>query len=68
MPRVKNLRAATRDILRLVEELSGSSVQPMRDDTLKVFATLVTARRGAQYHVLRYKPTNDPMDSGRVGA
>jgi hypothetical protein len=59
---VNNLRAATKDILRLVADLSGRSVQLMRDDTLKVFSTLVTARHGSPYHVLRYQPSNDPLD------
>lgn len=57
-----NLRAATREILEQVESLSGRGVQPMRDDTLQVFATLSTARHGAAYHVLRYKPTDEPVD------
>ena len=34
----------------------------MRDDTLKVFSTLITARNGAPYHILRYRPSNDPLD------
>lgn len=56
------LNTATKDILGLVEKLSGRPVQMLRDDTLNVFSALVTARHGAAYHVLRYRPSNDPLD------
>ncbi len=57
-----NLRSATRQILQSVEDKTGKSVQLMQDDNLSVLATLQMARHGAGFHILRYKPTNDPLD------
>lgn len=34
----------------------------MRDEKLPLLATLQMARNGAPYHVLRYSPTNEPLD------
>ena len=59
---MQHLRAATQDILKRIETLSGKSVQLMRDDSLSVLATLQMARHGAAFHVLRYKPTDEPLD------
>ena len=59
---MQNLRAATKGILRRVEELSGKSIQFMRDEKLPVLATLQMARNGAEFHVLRYQPSNEPLD------
>jgi hypothetical protein len=57
-----HLRAVTKGILRSVEDLSGKSIEFMRDDSLPVLATLQMARNGAAYHVLRYKPSKEPLD------
>jgi hypothetical protein len=57
-----NLRSATRKILENVEETTGKSIQLMQEDDLPVLATLVTARNGASFHILRYKATNEPID------
>lgn len=59
---MQHLRAATQDILKRIEILSGKSVQLMRDDSLSVLATLQMARQGAAFHVLRYQPTDEPLD------
>jgi hypothetical protein len=42
---------ALRAIPRPAEEVSGKSVQLMRDGSLPLFAALTMARRGAAYHV-----------------
>lgn len=59
---MKNLRAVTREVLRQVEERSGKPIQFMRDDQLSLLTSLQMARNGADFHVLRYRPTNDPLD------
>ncbi|MCZ8218848.1 MAG: hypothetical protein O9337_05470 [Acidovorax sp.] len=56
------LRAATKGILKRVEDLSGKSIQFVRDEQLTLLATLQLARNGAEFHVLRYQPTNEPLD------
>lgn len=56
------LRAATRSVLDRVEQVTGRSVQFMRDNELEVMATLGMARHGSGYHVLRYRPTDEPLD------
>ena len=56
------LRAATRDVLQAVEEVTGRPVQFMRDESLKMMATLQMARDGASYHVLRYRPSDTSLD------
>lgn len=57
-----HLRTVTKGILNRVEEITGKSIQFMRDDNLTVLSTLQMARNGADYHVLRYRPSNDPID------
>lgn len=57
-----HLRATTKGILRRVEELSGKSIQFMRDDKLPLLASLQMARHGAGFHVLRYRPNDEPLD------
>lgn len=52
---MKHLLAATRGILKRVEEQTGKSIQFMRDEKLSLLATLQMARNGADYHVLRYR-------------
>ncbi len=59
---MKDLRAVTRKVLRQVEDLSGKGVEFMREDDLPVLTTMQTARRGAPYHVVRYRPSNEPLD------
>lgn len=59
---MKHLRQVTKDILQSVELVTGKSVQLMRDENLTVLAALSMARNGAEFHVLRYKPSNEPMD------
>lgn len=59
---MQNLRAATKGILARVEERTGKSIQFMRDEELKVLATLQMARHGAGFHVLRYSPSGEPLD------
>lgn len=56
------LRAATRGILKRVEEQTGKTVQFLRDEQLSLLATLQMARNGADFHVLRYRPTDEPLD------
>jgi len=59
---MKNLRAVTKGILNRVEEQTGKTIQFMRDENLKVLATLQMARNGAAFHVLRYSPSDEPLD------
>jgi hypothetical protein len=59
---MQHLRAVTKGILKRVEELSGKSIQFMRDEKLALLATLQMARNGAEYHVLRYRPSDEPLD------
>ena len=59
---MKNLSKVANDILERVEVETGKSIQFLRDDKLSVLATLQMARNGAEFHVLRYKPSNDPLD------
>ena len=59
---MKNLRPETMCILERVQALSGRPVEFQPDSSLKVRATLQMARNGAPSHVLRYRPSNDPID------
>lgn len=59
---MKNLRKATRGVLAKVEEVTGKSIQFLRDEKLSLLATLQIARNGADYHVLRYRPSDEPVD------
>lgn len=59
---MKDLRAVTRKVLRQVEDLSGKGVEFMREDDLPVLTTMQTARHGAPYHVVKYRPSNEPLD------
>lgn len=60
--RMKNISAITKGILERVEEKTGKSIQFMRDDNLSLLATLQLARHGADFHIFRYRPSNDPID------
>ena len=45
-----------------LEQLSNRPVEFLRVDSLPVLASLQIARNGATYHVLQYRPSNDPLD------
>ena len=49
-------------ILQRIETLSGRPVEFNPDSSLTLRATLQLARNGAPAHVLRYRPTNEPLD------
>lgn len=59
---MKNLRPETMGILAKVEALSGRPVEFKPDSSLGLRATLQIARNGARSHVLKYRPSNDPID------
>ncbi len=59
---MRDLRPATKEIVDRVETVTGRPIQFLRDDRLAVLAAIHMARKGASYHVLRYKPSNDPLD------
>lgn len=59
---MQHLRAVTRGILSRVEDVTGKSIQFLRDDELSLLATLHMARNGADYHVLRYRPSDELLD------
>jgi hypothetical protein len=59
---MKNLRPETMGILQRVESLGGRPVEFKPDSSLTLRATLQLARNGAPAHVLRYRPSNDPLD------
>ena len=56
------LQSSAKSILKKVEDLSGKSIQFMRDDSLQLLSTLQIARNGAEFHVLRYQPSDKPID------
>jgi hypothetical protein len=56
------LRPTTIALVAQLEEKSGRGVEFMRQDDLAVLASLQIARQGAPFHVLRYKPSNAPLD------
>lgn len=60
--RMHKLRAVTKGILDRVEEQTGKSIQFLSDEKLSLLATLQMARNGADYHVLRYRPSNESLD------
>jgi len=57
-----NLRTVTKRILEEVEQKTGKSIQFFRDEKLSVLTTIHMARNGADFHILRYRPSNDPID------
>ncbi len=59
---MKNLRPETLGLLQRIEALSGRPVEFKPDGALTLRATLQLARNGAASHVLRYRPTNEPLD------
>ena len=50
------------DLLARVEALSGRPVEFRPDSNLSLRATLQMARHGAPAHLLRYRPSNEPLD------
>lgn len=61
-PMMQSLRPETQSILADVERVTGRPVQFLRDDSLVPLSTMVTARHGAPYHILRHRPSNEPLD------
>ena len=59
---MKNLRPETLGMLKRIEALSGRPVEFKPDSSLTLRATMQLARSGAASHVLRYRPTNEPLD------
>lgn len=59
---MQHLHAVTKGILKRVEDKTGKSIQFLRDEKLSLLATLQMARNGADFHVLRYRPSNEPLD------
>ena len=59
---MKNLRPGTLGLLERIEALSGRPVEFKPDSSLTLRATLQLARNGAPAHVLRYRPSNEPLD------
>jgi hypothetical protein len=57
-----NLISVTQKILKTIEDRTGKSIQLMEDDSLPILTTIQMARNGAGFHILRYKPTNEPLD------
>jgi hypothetical protein len=57
-----SLRLETQALVQKLATLSGKPLEFMRDPGLAVLASLKVARDGAPYHVLRYKPSNEPLD------
>ena len=51
------LLTATRNIIDLVEKLSGRPVHVSEDPSLKTLSTMTTARGDAPMHLIRYQPT-----------
>ena len=59
---MKNLGPDALGMLQTIETLSGRPVEFKPDSSLSLRATLQLARNGAPAHVLRYRPSNDPLD------
>ena len=57
-----HFQPATRQVLGELERVSGKGFEYLADESLPLLATIQTARNGAAYHILRYKPTNEPLD------
>ena len=57
-----NLLSETRNLVTRLEHLSKRPIEFMRADTLPVLASIKIARNGASYHILQYKPSNNPLD------
>lgn len=56
------LLTETTDLVTQLEHLSKRPVEFMRVDSLPVLASIKIARNGASYHILQYRPSNEPVD------
>ena len=56
------LLAQATAILDRIETLSGRPVRFMEERDLPLLSTMQVARDGASFHVLRYRPSNEPLD------
>jgi hypothetical protein len=52
----------TTQLMAKLEQLSHRRIEFMPVDSLPVLASLKIARHGASFHVLQYRPSNDPLD------
>ena len=52
----------TTNLVAQLEQLSDRPIEFMRVDSLPVLASIKIARNGASYHILQYRPSNDPLD------
>ncbi len=52
----------TTNLVTQLEHLSNRPVEFMRVDSLPVLASIKMARNGASYHILQYRPSNNPLD------
>lgn len=59
---MKHFRNATKKILRLVEERTGKRIELMPDASLGELSSLRVAKKGVNYHLLRYLPTGNALD------
>lgn len=59
---MKNLGPDAMGMLQTIETLSGRPVEFKPESSLSLRATLQLARNGTPAHVLRYRPSNDPLD------
>jgi hypothetical protein len=57
-----SLRAATRDVIKQVETITGRPVLVQADPSLSVLATVKMARGAAPAHLVRYKPGGNAPD------
>lgn len=52
----------TTNLVTQLEKISNRPVELMRVDSLPVLASIQIARHGASYHILQYRPSNNPLD------
>ncbi len=52
----------TTSLVTKLEHLSNRPIEFMRVDSLPVLASIKMARNGASYHILQYRPSNNPLD------
>lgn len=57
-----HLIAETTAILDQIEALSGRPVRFMEQHDLPVLSAMQVARDGTSFHVLRYRPSDEPHD------
>src|SRR4051812_35348027 len=57
-----NILKETTDVLKQVEDRSGTPVAVMTDPSLPTFASIKIAKGSAPVHVLTYNPTKPGMD------